>query len=84
MHFLATNYGLFPILFTPLRDRKMMKRNDQDVFGIAFASCDHRSAAFRQKMFKHFQSSSYNHLAVIEKIPVRKKDEAVILFKESA
>jgi hypothetical protein len=62
----------------------MKKRNDKDVFGIAFTLFDYRSAAFRQKMFKHFQSSDYNHLANVEKIPERKKDEAVILFKESA
>jgi hypothetical protein len=54
------------------------------VFGTAFTLFDYRSAAFRQKMFKHFQSSDYNHLANVEKIPERKKDEAVILFKESA
>ncbi|SFO23078.1 hypothetical protein [Nitrosospira briensis] len=61
----------------------MKKRHDQDVFGIAF-TFDYRSAAFRQKRFKHFQSSGYNHLANVEKIRERKKDEAVILFKESA
>jgi hypothetical protein len=62
----------------------MKKRHDQDVFGIAFTLFDYRSAAFRQKRFKHFQSSDYNHLANVEKIRERKKDEAVILFKESA
>ena len=61
----------------------MRKRND-DVFGIASALFDHRSAAFRQKMFRHFQSSGHEHWISIEKIPERKKNENIILYKESA
>ncbi|SOD42006.1 hypothetical protein [Nitrosovibrio sp. Nv4] len=62
----------------------MKKHHDQDVFGIAFTLFDHRSAAFRQKMVKHFQSNNQTHLTNVEKIPVRKRDEAAIFFKESA
>lgn len=62
----------------------MKKRNDQDVFGIAFAFCDHRSAAFRQKMFRHFQSGGSERWTNVERMPERKEKEAVIFFKESA
>ncbi|WP_156304429.1 hypothetical protein [Nitrosospira briensis] len=62
----------------------MKKHDDQDVFGIASALFDHRSAAFRQKMFRHFQSSGHQHWISIEKIPERKKHESAILHKESA
>lgn len=71
-------------LFIPFRGWKMKKRNDQDVFGIAFDLCDHRSAAFRQKMFTHFHSSGNEHWTNVERIPERKKNEAILLFKESA
>ena len=62
----------------------MRKRNDHDVFGIASALFDHRSAAFQQKMFRHFQSSGHQHSINIEKMPERKKHENVILYEESA
>jgi hypothetical protein len=45
----------------------MKKNNDQGFSGTAFASFDHRSAAFRQKMFEHFQANSPKHCRPIEK-----------------
>ena len=61
----------------------MKKRNDQDLFGIAFASFDHRSAAFRQKMFKHFQANSQKHWRTIEKLPETERNHGVIYFRET-
>ena len=62
----------------------MKKLDDQDVFGIAFGSCDQRTAAFRQKMFRHFQTSDHQHWITIEKKTERKKYVSAILHKKIA
>lgn len=61
----------------------MKKHNDQDFSGIAFASFDHRSAAFRQKMFEHFQANSPKHCRTIEKLPDTQRKHQVIYFREN-
>ncbi|SEL08780.1 hypothetical protein [Nitrosovibrio tenuis] len=54
-----------------------MKKYDHDLFDFAFALLDHRSEAFRQKMFKHFQSTGRRLWTDVEKIPGRKRNEPI-------
>ncbi len=61
----------------------MKESNDQDVFGIASAVFDYRSAAFRQKMFRYLQSGGQQHWISIKKPPARKKHESAMLHTES-
>ena len=46
-------HGSFSLFLLLLQDYKMDKPRD-DLFDSSFASFDHRSEAFRQKMFEHF------------------------------
>lgn len=62
----------------------MRKLNDQHLFGMTLALFDHRSEAFRQKMFNHFQSKGRQLWTDIEIFPERKKNSPVVFSKESA
>lgn len=61
----------------------MKKQRDQVLFGNAFASFDHRSAAFRQKMFEHFQTNKRRQWKTVERLPETGKNHGVIYFRES-
>ncbi|SEO01341.1 hypothetical protein SAMN05216404_11016 [Nitrosospira multiformis] len=61
----------------------MKKHLDQVLFGNAFASFDHRSAAFRQKMFEHFQTNKRRQWKKVEGLPEAGKNHGVIYFRES-
>lgn len=62
----------------------MKKRTNQDLLGITSASFDHRSEAFRQKMFNHFQSKGRQLWTEIAVLPERKSNGPVIFSEEGA
>jgi hypothetical protein len=61
----------------------MKKHRDQVLFGNAFASFDPRSAAFRQKMFEHFQTNKCKQWKTVERLPEAGKNRGVIYFREN-
>ena len=61
----------------------MKKHRDQVLFGNAFASFDPRSAAFRQKMFEHFQTNKCEQWKTVERLSETGKNHSVIYFREN-
>lgn len=60
----------------------MKEHQDQELFGVAFASFDHRSATFRQKRHQHFQASKQQPWMSGNETPRPRRDRAIIHFKE--